>query len=154
MPSLTKHVQDLYNLSIQYNNFLHMKDWFENTSLPSNTELFYVFAFFVLFLLFDWGGGRFGTTIFLTCMHQINILLNKRKINIMQLNYSRIKVFYVNLQNLANLIMLVKHEKTNFEKTVQVRKSNMEWQIRPLLPISTNCQLHSCFSWQNWNTFK
>ena len=67
----------------------------------------------------------------------------------MQLNYSRTKVFYVNLQNLANLIMLVKHEETNFEKTVQVRKSNMEWQIRPLLPISTNCQLHSCFSWQN-----
>ena len=33
------------------------------------------------------------------------------------------------------LVKLVKHEKTNFEKTVQVRELNMEWQNCPILPL-------------------
>ena len=39
------------------------------------------------------------------------------------------------LQNLVNLIMLVKHEKTNFEKTILIRELNVEWLTFSALPL-------------------
>lgn len=44
------------------------------------------------------------------------------------------------LQNLVNLIMLVKHEKTNFEKTILIRELNVEWLTFSALPLCFRLQ--------------